>query len=70
VTTTCVTTTCVTTTCMTTTRSITMYQAQHFELARQNVEQRLRPQRVHGIRRGARLIQLEIRRSRRSGHQQ
>lgn len=45
-----------------------MYQAQHYELARQTIEHRLQPRRVQGVRRGARLIQLEIRRSRRSGH--
>ncbi|MDQ2756598.1 MAG: hypothetical protein M3Y71_08545 [Actinomycetota bacterium] len=47
-----------------------MYQAQHYELARHGVAQRHRMQRVHGIRRGARLIQLEIHRSRQVGHQQ
>ena len=45
-----------------------MYHVQHQELARYGVEQRQRTKRVHGIRRGALLIQLEIRRSRREGH--
>jgi len=44
--------------------------AQHYELARQGVAQRQRPQRVRGIRRGSRLIQLEIHRSRQAGHRQ
>ena len=47
-----------------------MYQAQHFEIARHTVAQRQRTQRVRGIRRGARLIQLEIHRSREAGHRQ
>ncbi len=47
-----------------------MYEALHYELARQGVSQRQRTQRVRGIRRGARLIQLEIHRSRQSGHRQ
>lgn len=42
-----------------------MYQIQHQDLVRRAVEQRVRPQRVLGVRRSARLISLEIRRSRR-----
>ncbi len=49
-------------------RSPTMYQVLHQELARAHIEQRLRPRKVEGIRRSARLISLEIRRSRRAGH--
>ena len=45
-----------------------MYQAQHYELARQSVAQRQRTRDVRGIRRGARLIQMEIRRTREAGH--
>lgn len=45
-----------------------MYQVLHEELARAHIEQRLRPRKVEGIRRSARLISLEIRRSRRAGH--
>ncbi len=49
-------------------RSSPMYQSQHLDLARLQIEQRIRPRRVEGIRRSARLISLEIRRSRRPGH--
>jgi len=47
-----------------------MYHLMHEELARARIEQRLRPQRAEGIRRSARLISLQIRRSRRQGHAQ
>ncbi len=45
-----------------------MYHVMHEELARERIEQRLRPRRVEGIRRSARLISLQIRRSRSDGH--
>ena len=47
-----------------------MYHLQHQDLARAEVERRLRTRPVEGIRRSARLISLEIRRSRRAGHAQ
>ncbi len=45
-----------------------MYQAQHYALARAVIAQRVRPKPVQGVRRGARLISLEIRRSRQAEH--
>jgi len=49
-------------------RSSSMYQVLHSQLAREHIERRLRPRKPEGIRRSARLISLEIRRSRREGH--
>ncbi len=45
-----------------------MFDAQHIELAKQGIARRQRTQDVRGIRRGSRLIQLEIRRARDAGH--
>ncbi len=45
-----------------------MYDVVIQELARSHVEDRSRTRRVEGIRRSARLISLEIGRSRRVGH--
>ncbi len=45
-----------------------MYQSQHFEVVKAAVEQRVRPRPVSGVRRSARLISIEIRRSRRHNH--
>jgi len=52
------------------TKELTMYHLQHQDLARAEVERRFRTRKVEGIRRSARLISLEIRRSRRAGHEQ
>ncbi|MEO8828689.1 hypothetical protein [Lapillicoccus sp.] len=45
-----------------------MYQSLHFSVVQAAVEQRIRPRPVTGIRRSARLISIEIRRSRRANH--
>lgn len=45
-----------------------MSHAQHFDVLRESVAQRVRQQPVQGVRRSARLISVEIRRSRRADH--
>ncbi|MEI2766108.1 MAG: hypothetical protein V9F82_10540 [Dermatophilaceae bacterium] len=46
-----------------------MFEIVNPHVVRERHEQRVRPERIQGVRRGARLIQLEIRRARRAGHQ-